>query len=78
MIGPLLNHPFHLYSRRSGGALDSEERRLGLALWILGDLAPENPAVTRLAALLQQKIRPPCEGSLQGNASGLRPTRPDA
>ena len=37
VIGPLLNHPFHLYSRRSGGALDSEERRLGLALWILGD-----------------------------------------
>lgn len=69
VIGPLLNHPFHLYSRRSGGALDSEERRLGLALWILGDLAPENPAVTRLAALLQQKIRPEGEwGSTQNNA----------
>ena len=32
VIGPLLNHPFHLYSRRSGGALDSEERRLGLSI----------------------------------------------
>lgn len=69
VIGPLLNHPFHLCSRSSGGSLDSEERRLGLALWILGDLAPENPILPRLAAQLQRKIRPEGEwGSTQNNA----------
>ncbi len=60
IIDPLLAEPFWRLTGNGGSAaaLDSEVRRIGLALWILGEFLPERPELSILAAELQKRTRP--------------------
>ncbi len=69
LLKPLLEQPFWEMTGARFGGIDSKTRRLGLALWILGDILPEHPANTLLARELQNALTPAGHwGSTQENA----------
>ncbi len=62
--------PFYLHVKdEKYGDLDSEVRRLGLALWILGDVLPDEAVQSRLSrVLLERRGADGAWGSTQNNA----------